>query len=38
MRLRTGNSTKGERLYDWAMIDVMADETPPGQADGHSQS
>lgn len=37
MRLRTGNGTKGERLYDWAMIDVMADDTPPGQADGHSQ-
>ncbi|MFI8093859.1 IS701 family transposase [Streptomyces sp. NPDC086080] len=37
MRLRTGHGTKGERLYDWAMIDVMADDTPPGQATGHSQ-
>ncbi|MFG2632025.1 IS701 family transposase [Streptomyces sp. NPDC048473] len=37
MRLKTGNGTKGERLYDWAVIDVTADDTPPGQADGHSQ-
>ncbi|MEN8654564.1 transposase [Streptomyces sp. 21So2-11] len=26
MRLKTGNGTKGERLYDWAMIDVNADD------------
>ncbi|MFE0705424.1 IS701 family transposase, partial [Streptomyces sp. NPDC058872] len=37
MRLKTGNGTKGERLYDWAMIDVDADDTPPGHPDGHSQ-
>lgn len=24
--MRTGNGTKGERLYDWAVIDVRADE------------
>ncbi|MEU2867408.1 transposase, partial [Streptomyces mirabilis] len=35
-RLRTGNGTKGERLYDWAMIEVNADDTPPGHPDGHS--
>ena len=37
MRLRTGHGTKGERLYDWAMIEVTGDDTPPGQAAGHSQ-
>jgi SRSO17 transposase len=37
MRLKTGNGTKGERLYDWAMIDVNPDDTPPGHPDGHSQ-
>ncbi|MDX3538023.1 hypothetical protein PV721_27470 [Streptomyces sp. MB09-01] len=37
MRLKTGNGTKGERLYDWAMIDVTPDDTPPGHPDGHSQ-
>lgn len=36
MRLRTGHGTKGERLYDWAMIEVTADDTPPGHPDGHS--
>jgi SRSO17 transposase len=36
MRLRTGHGTKGERLYHWAMIDVNADDTPPGYPDGHS--
>ncbi|MFL5997727.1 MAG: IS701 family transposase [Streptomyces sp.] len=30
MRLRTVHVTEGERLYDWAMIDVNADDTPPG--------
>nr|WP_234310584.1 MULTISPECIES: transposase [unclassified Streptomyces] len=37
MRMRTGNGTKGARLYDWAMIDMRADDTPPGQDAGHSQ-
>ncbi|MFZ3492073.1 IS701 family transposase [Streptomyces sp. 5.8] len=36
MRMKTGNGTKGERLYDWAVIDVAADDTPPGQEAGHS--
>lgn len=35
-RLRTGNGTKGDRHYDWAMITVRADDTPDGQPDGHS--
>ncbi|GLX02242.1 hypothetical protein Misp02_63280 [Microtetraspora sp. NBRC 16547] len=35
-RLRTGSGTKGDRHYDWAMIDVLADDIPGGQPDGHS--
>lgn len=35
-RLRTGTGTKGIRSYDWAMLRIDADDTPPGQADGHS--
>ncbi|WP_405933362.1 hypothetical protein [Streptomyces sp. NBC_00827] len=35
-RLRTGHGTKGDRHYDWAMIEVSADDTPPGHAAGHS--
>ncbi|MEV6576480.1 hypothetical protein [Streptomyces sp. NPDC051577] len=35
-RLRTGHGTKGGRHYDWAMIEVLADDTPSGQAAGHS--
>ncbi|MDQ0578405.1 hypothetical protein [Streptomyces rishiriensis] len=31
MGLRTGNGTKGDRHYDWALIDVLPDDTPPGQ-------
>jgi SRSO17 transposase len=31
MRLRTGNGTKGDRHYDWALIDVLPDDTPAGQ-------
>jgi hypothetical protein len=27
-RLRTGSGTKGDRHYDWAMIGVLADDTP----------
>jgi hypothetical protein len=37
MRLKTGHGTKGERLYDWVMIDVNVDDTPPGRLEGHSQ-
>jgi SRSO17 transposase len=38
MRLRTGNGTKGDRHYDWALIDVLPDDTPAGQdtAAGHA--
>ncbi len=35
-RMRTGHGTKGDRHYDWAMIAVIGDDTPPGQAAGHS--
>uniref|UniRef100_UPI003D71F0BE IS701 family transposase n=1 Tax=Actinacidiphila sp. bgisy167 TaxID=3413797 RepID=UPI003D71F0BE len=35
-RLRTGHGTKGDRHYDWAMIDITGDDTPTGQAPGHS--
>jgi SRSO17 transposase len=35
-RLRTGNGTKGDRHYDWAMIDVLADDTPDGHLPGNS--
>ncbi|MEU4180410.1 transposase [Streptomyces sp. NPDC026589] len=31
MRLRAGNGTKGDRHDDWALIDVLPDDTPPGQ-------
>jgi hypothetical protein len=30
MRLRTGHGTKGDRHYDWAVIDVLPDDTPGG--------
>jgi len=32
-RLRTGAGTKGVRCYDWAMVDIAADDTPAGQAE-----
>ena len=35
-RLRTGSGTKGTRHYDWAMLQITADDTPDGQDDGHS--
>lgn len=28
MRRRTGNGTKSDRHYDWALIDVLADDAP----------
>jgi SRSO17 transposase len=35
-RMRTGSGTKGIRHYDWAMLNIRADDTPDGHADGHS--
>jgi SRSO17 transposase len=35
-RLRTGSGTKGVRHYDWAMLQITADDTHDGQDDGHS--
>ncbi|MGM9337651.1 IS701 family transposase, partial [Streptomyces murinus] len=35
-RLRTGHGLKGDRHYDWALLDVPADDTPTGHAAGHS--
>jgi SRSO17 transposase len=35
-RLRAGHGTKGDRHYDWAMIEVSPDDTPPGHDPGHS--
>ena len=35
-RLRAGHGTKGDRHYDWAMIDAGPDDTLPGQDPGHS--
>jgi SRSO17 transposase len=36
MRLRTGHGLKGDRHYDWAMLDIHPDDTPDGQEPGHS--
>jgi SRSO17 transposase len=36
MRMRTGHGTKGTREYDWAWLDVRADDTPDGHSDGVS--
>ncbi|MFE9313466.1 IS701 family transposase [Streptomyces sp. NPDC006706] len=36
MRMRTGHGTKGTREYDWAWLDVRADDTPDTHADGTS--
>jgi SRSO17 transposase len=35
-RMRTGSGTKGVRHYDWAVLEVTSDDTPDGQAAGHS--
>lgn len=35
-RIRTGHGTKGDRHYDWAMIEVIGDDAPPGHQAGHS--
>ncbi|MFD4561427.1 hypothetical protein ACFWP5_45140 [Streptomyces sp. NPDC058469] len=29
-RIRTGHGTKGDHHYDWAMIEIIGDDTPPG--------
>jgi SRSO17 transposase len=34
--MRTGSGTKGTRHYDWAMLEVTSDDTPEGEAGGHS--
>ncbi|MFF0087785.1 IS701 family transposase [Streptomyces canus] len=36
MRLATGHGTKGTREYDWAWLDIRADDAPAGQAAGTS--
>ena len=36
-RMRTGSGTKGTPHYGWAMLEVASDDTPGGQADGHSE-
>ncbi|MGI5204602.1 hypothetical protein ACQEU6_23840 [Spirillospora sp. CA-108201] len=37
MRLRTGHGTKGDRHYDWAVVDVLADDDPAdGTPAGHN--
>ncbi|WP_409468959.1 IS701 family transposase [Streptomyces sp. HC307] len=35
-RIRTGHGTKGDRHYDWVMIEVTADDIPQGHETGHS--
>src|SRR5690242_19391296 len=35
-RLKTGQGGKGDRHYDWAMIEAVPDGTPPGHAAGHA--
>ncbi|MET7518284.1 IS701 family transposase [Streptomyces sp. NPDC005480] len=34
MRLATGHGTKGTREYDWAWLDIRADDTPDSQQAG----
>lgn len=33
MRMQTGHGTKGTREYDWAWLNVRADDTPDGHQD-----
>jgi SRSO17 transposase len=35
-RMRTGSGTKGIGHYDWAMLDIRAEDTPDGHEAGHS--
>jgi len=37
-RMRTGAGQKGVRDYDWAMIEVLADDTPEGHDHGTGTS
>ena len=34
--MRTGSGTKGTRHYDWAMLEVISDDTPDGHGNAHS--
>ncbi|MFD8396755.1 IS701 family transposase, partial [Streptomyces sp. NPDC059680] len=37
MRMRTGHGLKGDRHYDWALIEIRPDDTPTGHDDsGHA--
>lgn len=36
MRLRTGHGLKGDRHYDWAMLDIQPDDTPDHHERGHA--
>lgn len=36
MRLRTGHGLKGDRHYDWAMLDIHPDDTPDHHEPGHA--
>ncbi|MEY9998108.1 SRSO17 transposase [Streptomyces sp. V4I8] len=36
MRMRTGHGLKGDRHYDWALVDVHPDDTPDGHEAGHA--
>lgn len=36
MRMRTGHGLKGDRHYDWAMLDIHSNDTPDGPDAGHS--
>jgi hypothetical protein len=35
-RMRTGHGLKGDRHYDWALVDIHADDTPDGHETGHA--
>jgi SRSO17 transposase len=35
--MRTGSGTKGTRHYDWAMLEVISDDTPGGHVGGHKR-
>ncbi|MFE8950734.1 transposase [Streptomyces sp. NPDC007856] len=35
-RMRTGHGLKGDRHFDWALVEVQADDTPDGHEDGHA--
>jgi hypothetical protein len=35
-RMRIGSATKGAKDYDWAMIEIVPDDTPEGHEDGHA--